>query len=44
MDWFTKSEMIINPDKLRAIIVDRKKSNLINIPLTVGTVVRNVRL
>ena len=44
MDWFIKSEMIINPDKLQAIIVDRKKSNLRNIPLTVGTVVRNVRL
>ena len=34
-DWFTKSEMIINPDKFQAIILDKKKSNLTNIPLTV---------
>ena len=33
--WFTKNEMIINPDKFQAIILDKKKSNLTNIPLTV---------
>ena len=33
--WFTKIEMVINPDKLRAIILDRKKSNLTNIPLDI---------
>ena len=27
--------MVINPDKLRAIILDRKKSNLTNIPLDI---------
>ena len=27
--------MIINPDKLQAIILDRKKSNLTNIPLSI---------
>ena len=35
IDWFTKNEMIINPDKFQAIIVDRKKSSLTNIPLTI---------
>ena len=35
IDWFTKNEMIINPDKFQAIILDKKKSNLTNIPLTV---------
>ena len=34
-DWFTKNEMIINPDKFQAIILDKKKSNLTNIPLTI---------
>ena len=27
--------MIINPDKFQVIILDKKKSNLINIPLTI---------
>ena len=27
--------MIINPDKFQAIILDRRKSNLTNIPLTI---------
>ena len=35
IDWFTKSEMIINPDKFQVIILDKKKSNLTNIPLTI---------
>ena len=35
IDWFIKNEMIINPDKFQAIILDKKKSNLTNIPLTV---------
>ena len=35
IDWFTKNEMIINPDKFQAIILDKKKSNLTNIPLTI---------
>ena len=37
IDWFTKNknEMIINPGKFQAIILDRKKSNLTNIPLTI---------
>ena len=35
IDWFTKNEMIINSDKFQAIILDKKKSNLTNIPLTV---------
>ena len=35
IDWFTKNEMIINPDKFLAIILDKKKSNLTNIPLTI---------
>ena len=35
IDWFTKNKMIINPDKFQAIIFDKKKSNLINIPLTI---------
>ena len=33
--WFTKNEMIINPDKFQTIIIDKKKSNLTNIPLTI---------
>ena len=33
--WFSKNEMIINPDKFQAIILDRNKSNLTNIPLTI---------
>ena len=33
--WFTKIEMVIYPEKLRAIILDRKKSNLTNIPLDI---------
>ena len=28
IDWFTKNEMIINPDKFQTIILDKKKSNL----------------
>ena len=35
IDWFTKNEMIINPDKYQAIILDKKKSDLTNIPLTI---------
>ena len=35
IDWFTKNEMIINPNKFQAIILDKKKSNLTNIPLTI---------
>ena len=35
IDWFTKNEMIINSDKFQAIILDKKKSNITNIPLTV---------
>ena len=37
IDWFTKNEMTINPDKFHAIILDRKKFNFINIPLTIDT-------
>ena len=33
--WFTKNKMIINPDKFQAIILDKKKSNLTNIPLNI---------
>ena len=35
IDWFTKNKMIINPDKFQAIILDKKKSNLTNIPLNI---------
>ena len=35
INWFTKNEMIINPDKFQAIILDKKKYNLTNIPLTI---------
>ena len=35
IDWFTKNEMVINPDKFQAIILDKKKSNLTNISLTI---------
>ena len=35
IDWLTKNEMIINPDKFQAIILDKKKFNLTNIPLTI---------
>ena len=35
INWFTKIEMIINPDKFQAIVLDKKKSNLTNIPLTI---------
>ena len=35
IDWFTKNEVIINSDKFQAIILDKKKSNITNIPLTV---------
>ena len=31
-----KSEMIINPGKFQAIILDRKKSNLTNISFTIN--------
>ena len=34
-DWLTKNEVIINPDKFQAIILDRKKPNLTTIPLTI---------
>ena len=40
IDWFTKNEMIINPDKFQAIILDKKKSNLTNILLTEAVVRR----
>ena len=35
INWFTKGKMIINPGKFPAIILDKKKSNLTNIPLTI---------
>ena len=35
IDWFTKNKMITNPDKFQAIILDKKKSKLTNIPLTI---------
>ena len=35
IDWFTKSEIIIKPDKFKTIIFDKNKSNLTNIPLTI---------
>ena len=35
IDWFTKNEMIINPDKFLPIILDKKKLNLTNIPLAI---------
>ena len=35
IDWFTKNKKIINPDKFQTIILDKKKSNLTNIPLTI---------
>ena len=35
IDWFTKNEMIFNPDKFQPIILDKKKSILTNIPLTI---------
>ena len=35
INWFRKNEMIINPDKFQAIILDKKKSNLTDIPLTI---------
>ena len=34
LNWFTKIEIIINRDKFQCIILDEKKSNLANIPLT----------
>ena len=34
-DWFTKNEIIVNPDKFHIIILDRKKSNLTKIPLII---------
>ena len=34
IDWFTKNKMFINPEKSQVIILDKKKSNLTNIPLT----------
>ena len=33
--WFTKNEMIINQDKIQAIILDKKKSSLTNISLAI---------
>ena len=36
VDWFTKNEtIIINPDKFQAIILDKKKSNLTKIRLSI---------
>ena len=35
IDWFTKNEMIINPDKFQPINLDKKKLNLTNIPLAI---------
>ena len=35
IDWFTKNEIIIKTDKFQAIILDKKKSNLTNVPLTI---------
>ena len=35
IDWFTKNEIIIKPDKFQTIIFDKNKSNLTNIPLTI---------
>ena len=35
IDWFTKNKMFINPEKIQVIILDKKKSNLTNIPLTI---------
>ena len=35
IDWFRKNKMIINQDKFQAIILDKKKSNFRNIPLTI---------
>ena len=35
INWFTKNEMIINADKFQAIVLDKKKSHLTNIPLTI---------
>ena len=35
IDWFRKNEMIINPDKFQAVILDKKKSNLTNILLAI---------
>ena len=37
IDWFTKNEMIINPDKSQDIILDKKNSNLANIQLTIDS-------
>ena len=33
--WFAKNEVTINPDKFQAIVLDKKKSNLTNILLTI---------
>ena len=35
IDRFTKNEMIIDPGKSQAIILDKKKPNLTNIPLAI---------
>ena len=35
IDCFTKKEMIINPGKFQAIVLDKKKSNLTNTPSTI---------
>ena len=35
IDWFTKNDVIISPDKFPTIILDKNKSNLTNIPLTI---------
>ena len=35
VDWFTKNERVIDPEKFQAIILGKKKSDLTNIPLTI---------
>ena len=42
IDWFTKNEIIINPDNFQVIILDRKKSSLTNIPLSIDNQVSSI--
>ena len=42
IDWFTKNEIIINPDNFHVIILDRKKSSLTNIPLSIDNQVSSI--
>ena len=35
INWYVKNEMIINPDKFQAILIDGKKSSLTEISLTI---------